>query len=131
MLRELTTFYVSRSTDSIKIQKMNITPRGRPRRLNTTEQEAQNPHLISGLASCAKSNSKYSHLTKDLNLDLSDNSQLFETYCENIGIKQEEDNSKAEDVEMMPEEQLNESPNQYFAENMIWKIVYLRAFKKW
>ena len=118
-MRELKVFYVSGSTDSIKIQKMNIMPRGRPRRLDMTEQEAQNPHLILELASCAKSYSKYNLLTKDLNLDLSDKSQLFETYCESICIKQEEDNLRAENVEMVPEELLNESPNQYFVENVI------------
>ena len=128
MFKLLTTFYVSGSTDSIKTQMMNIMPRGRPKRLGTTEYETRNPHLISGLTSWTKSNSKYSQLIKYLNLNLSVYSQLFETYCENIGIKQDY-NLRAEDVEMVLEEHLNESPNQYFAENMIWEIVYLCALK--
>ena len=110
---------------------MNITPKGRTKRLDSTDQESLNPHMVSGLASCAKSNSKYRQLTKDLYLDRSDNSQLFKTYSENIGVKQEKNNLRVEDVEMEPEEQPDQRPSWYFNESMIWEIAYLRAFKKW
>ena len=112
-------------------RKSCITPKGRTKRLDSTDQESLNPHLVSGLASCAKSNNKYWQLTKDLYLDRSDNAQLFKTYCKNIGVKQEKNNLRDEDVEMEPEEQLDQRPSWYFNESMIWEIVYLRAFKKW
>ena len=126
MLR-VNNFYVSKSIDLIKLVKINITPNGTTKRPNSMGQDSLNLHLILELMKCAKFNSKFRQLKKDLDLDRSDKVQLKKIIQQNIGNEKKWYNFR--DV-MQKWKLINSQTCWYFNEIIILEIIYLSAFKK-
>ena len=50
MLANITTFYSPRDLNPIRMQKLNLEQKGRPRKLDRTEEPYQSPILTAGLS---------------------------------------------------------------------------------
>ena len=87
MLKSITTFYSPGDWNLIRMQKLNLEQKELPKKLDRTEEQYKSPILRAGLSDWAKINSLYKNLTRSLDINEQDNSDIMDSFWNITDIK--------------------------------------------
>ena len=131
MLASITTFYSPGDLNPIRMQKLNLEQKGRPRKLDRTEEPYQSPILSAGQSDWAKTNLLYKSLTRSLDIDEQDNSDLMDSFWNITGIEIRSPIFRDEDEDMIQERRSFSEVDELLADPRIADAIYLRVVQKW